>query len=64
MSGDRAAVVSADPKVCGIDGLRVVDASLMPEITTANTYVSTLMIAAQATEMILNDAGQAQENAD
>ncbi len=43
--GDPATVVDPDCRVVGVDGLRVVDASVMPEIPRANTHLTTVMIA-------------------
>ena len=49
-------VVDGDLKVHEIDNLRVVDASIMPEIVTANTHATTLMIAEKAADIILNNS--------
>ncbi|MGE4044502.1 MAG: GMC family oxidoreductase [Acetobacteraceae bacterium] len=49
---DRTAVVDDQLRVHGLQGLRVVDASIMPNMPSANTYSSTMMIAEKASDMI------------
>jgi choline dehydrogenase len=52
MGVDAEAVVDATLRVRGLDGLRVVDASVMPRITSANTNATTMMIAEMAADLI------------
>jgi choline dehydrogenase len=52
-SSDPAAVVDHELRVHGLDGLRVVDASIMPYVPSANTSASVFMIAEKAADMIL-----------
>ena len=54
---DPMAVVDARLRVHGVAGLRVVDASVMPTITSGNTNAPTLMIAERAAEWILQRRG-------
>ncbi len=56
LASDPSAVVDERLRVYGVGGLRVVDASVMPTITSGNTNTPTAMIAAKAAGMILEDA--------
>ncbi len=57
MGVDDAAVVDPRLRVHGVEGLRVVDASIMPRITTGNTNAPAVLIGEQGARFLLEDLG-------
>ena len=56
LASDPLAVVDERLRVRGFENLRVIDASVMPTITSGNTNTPTIMIAAKGSEMVIADA--------
>ena len=53
MGVDQMSVVDPETKVYGIENLRIVDASIMPDILSGNLHAATIMIAEKASDLIL-----------
>lgn len=60
MGQDARAVVDARLRVRGVEGLRVIDASIMPNITSGNTNAPTQALARHATAMLVEDLKRAR----
>jgi len=54
-ASDAQAVVGADLRVHGLQGLRVADASIMPRITSGNTNAPSIMIGEKCAELLLHE---------
>jgi choline dehydrogenase-like flavoprotein len=55
MGSDMRSVVDPELRVRGVDGLRVIDASIMPRITSANTNATSLMIGEKGADLIRSE---------
>jgi choline dehydrogenase len=59
MGVDELGVVDTELRVRGVEGLRVADASVMPEVTTGNTHAPTVMIGERAADLVAAALGAA-----
>jgi len=59
MGVDAQAVVDPELRVHGLQGVRVIDASIMPKITTGNTNAPSILIGEQGARFMINELGLA-----
>jgi choline dehydrogenase len=56
---DKSSVVSDELRVHGLQNLRVIDASVMPSMPSANTYAATMVVAEKGSDLIRSKAAPA-----
>lgn len=54
----KEAVVSHELKVHGVEGLRIIDASVFPALTSGNTNAPAIMVGEKGADLVLADAGE------